>query len=164
MGSENTKSLKRLFTGSLIALAAVTACCAERHPPEAYEALASLRKVQAATQVGVNYQQYGQLLIKAKDKTNAASRVLSDGPLKAELQAAMDAYSDATQVWGAKIKSKLLNTSQEPGSTLTSKYSLKTFDNAGIESVDADEAMRTIWLNADLHLTKLANLLPENRK
>ena len=68
------------------------------HPPEAYEALASLRKFQAATQVGVSYLQYGQLLIEAKDKTNAASRVLSDGPLESEIQAAMDAYADAGQV------------------------------------------------------------------
>ena len=37
-----------------------------------------------------NHQQYGQLLIEAKDKTNVASRELSDGPLKAEMQAVMD--------------------------------------------------------------------------
>ena len=57
-----TKRVRRLFTVSLIALISLTSCCAKQYSPEAYEALASLRKVQAATQVGVNYQQYGQLI------------------------------------------------------------------------------------------------------
>jgi hypothetical protein len=134
MGGENTKSLKRLF--SLIAFAVssqlLMACGAKQHPPEAYEAQASLRKVQAATQVGVNYQQYGQLLIEAKDKTNAASRVLPDGPLKDEIHATMNAYTDAGQVWGIKIRPDPNPANQgyvvstgELGRTLISKYSLK---------------------------------------
>jgi len=137
--------VKRLFAGSLIALAAVTACCAKRHPPEAYEALASLRKVQAATQVGVNYQQYGQLLIEAKDKTNAASRVLSDGLVKTEIRATMDAYADAGTLWEEKIRSRndYLTIIEEPGRTLIPKYSLKTDD--------MNKAIQMIWLNADLH-------------
>jgi len=186
MDGGKTKRMKRLFTGSLIALAAVTACCAERHPAEAYEALASLRKVQAATHVGVNYQQYGQLLIEARDKTNAASRVLLDGsPLKAEIQAAIDAYVDAGKAWGEKFSEGgyecekgsegrpeglphvrpvcgQLRQDKEPGSTLIPKYSLATENWYGMELADSDKAMQTIWMNADLHLNKLAELLPKS--
>lgn len=170
MGSENTKSLKRLFTGSLIAVAAVTASCVRQHPPEADEALASLRKVQAATQVGVNYQQYGQLLIEAKDKTNAALRMLSEGPIKTEIKATMDAYADAGQAWGEKIRSHddwersgWLNNTEGPGRTLIPKYSLKTNQYGTIDNEqDMNKALQTIWLNADLHLSKLAELLPKS--
>jgi hypothetical protein len=162
--------MKRLSTLGLIALISITACRAKQYSPEAYQALASLRKIQAATQIGVNYQQYGQLLIEAKDKTNAASRVLSDGPVKTEIRATMDAYADAGQVWGEKTRSRdsrlygWLNNDEEPGLTLIPKYSLKTDQYGNItDEQGLSNALKTIWLNADLHLTKLADLLPENR-
>jgi hypothetical protein len=151
--------LKRIFTVSIIVLILVTACRTKQYDPEAYEALASLRKIQAATQVGVNYQHYGQLLIEAKDKANAASRVLPDGPLQAEIDAAMDAYVDAGQVWEAKTRAHLNNT-EEPGRTLLHKYSIKTDQYGNIENEeDMKKALLTIWLNADSHLKKISELL-----
>jgi hypothetical protein len=159
--SKKTKKVQRQFTCVVLAIAAINAGCVKQQPREVYEALASLRKVQAATQVGVSYMQYGQLLIESKDKTNAALRVLSDGPVKSEIQATMDAYADAGQVWGAKIKSVTLTTVQEPGRTIIARYKLKTTLD---ELDDADKSLQLIWLVADTHLMKLAELLPENRK
>ena len=65
----------------------------------ANNALTALRKVQASTQVGVNYPQYGPLLIEAKSQVNAAVSALPQGELKSELQAAIDAYTDAYDGW-----------------------------------------------------------------
>src|SRR5262245_40133237 len=66
-------------------------------------AVKALRKIEAATQVGVNYQQYGQLLIDGKAQVNESSSVLSDGKLKQDINWVMDAYADAGTVWGKKI-------------------------------------------------------------
>lgn len=62
------------------------------------------RSYRAATQVGVNYQTYGQLLIEAKAKVNEAVKSLPDGELKTEMSRAMDSYADAATVWGRKIE------------------------------------------------------------
>src|SRR5262249_54764044 len=63
-------------------------------------AVKALRKIEAATQVGVNYQQYGQLLIDGKAQVNESSAVISDGKLKQDINWTMDAYADAGTVWG----------------------------------------------------------------
>jgi hypothetical protein len=65
----------------------------------ASNALTALRKIQAATQVGVNYQQYGPLLIEAKSQVNTAASTLPQSGLKSELQAAVEAYTDAYDGW-----------------------------------------------------------------
>lgn len=137
--------------------------CAWKYPAQAHEALASLRKLQAATQVGVNYQQYNGLLIDAKDKTNSADRVLPEGELKQALGRTMEAYADAGDAWSEKIKSQSLTSESERGRTLISKYSLKTTNYYGVETADTDSAIQVIWFNADLHLTQVAQLLESNK-
>lgn len=90
------------------------------------DALKALRKVGAATQVGVNYQQYGSLVIDAQVAVNEAIRVLPEGELNREINAAIDAYVDAGQIWNAKIQSSTdeLDTYSVSGKTLIRKYSL----------------------------------------
>jgi hypothetical protein len=135
--------------------------CTTGYPKEAHEALVALRKVQAATQVGVTYQQYGSLLIDAQDKVNGALRVLHDGPLRSELNETMQAYKDASDAWSAKIKggNDGLTDSIEPGKTLISKYSLATTNIYGQEVADPDQALLVMWSNADFHLQKVADRL-----
>ena len=70
----------------------------------------------------MTYQEYGPLLIEARDRVNAASRVLPDCPLKKEFEAAMEAYTDANSAWGAKVEGRRLFTHLEPGMTLIPKY------------------------------------------
>ncbi|HEV7889070.1 MAG TPA: hypothetical protein VGP08_00455 [Pyrinomonadaceae bacterium] len=67
-------------------------------------AMKALQKLNAATEIGVNYQSYQPLLIEAKAQVNDAESVLPDGELKSELSAAMDAYADAGDAWGAFIR------------------------------------------------------------
>jgi hypothetical protein len=128
-----------------------------RRPQAGKDALDSLRRIQAAVQVGVNYQQYGELLIDAKAKTNAASRALPDGPARTELNSVMDAYLDASRVWQFKIDNRLLDRNSEPDKSLIAKYSLpvKEYNNVA----RPDEALQVIWRVADMHIKEAGKLL-----
>jgi hypothetical protein len=137
---------------------------------EAREALESLRKLQAATQVGVSYQQYRQLLIDAKAKTNAASSALPDGTLKTALNKAVDAFVDAGNVWGAKVGGdNRLHKGWGPGKTLISKYSLPVENfystpeyrrpQIDPESINADTALQLIWQHSNAHVEDVAKIL-----
>lgn len=126
----------------------------------------ALRKVQAATQVGVNYQQYGTLAIDAQAQVNEALAVLPEGELKKEMNAAMEAYADAQDAWGAKIQSGSgeLHTKYGPGQRLIPKYSLPTsqgYTTTFGDRADAETAMQTIWTVAHAHVDKASKLLEE---
>src|SRR5438046_598475 len=110
------KYKSRVLLAAVIVAQLVAACggLSSKQKTAASEAVAALRKVHAATQVGVNYQQYGMLVIEAKDKVNNANATLPDGDLKNKLNAAMEAYTDAGQAWGAKVS----NLSLKPDSEL----------------------------------------------
>jgi len=119
----------------------------------------------------VNYSQYSQLLLDAKAKTNAASRELSEGPVKKALNEAIDAYVDAGKAWSEKIRSSdnRLYLYEEPGKTLITKYGLpvessywdpqyplKQFD---APSIEFNAAIQLIWQQADARLEELAKTL-----
>src|SRR5687767_4805253 len=104
--------------------------CTNSVPPSAHSALESLRKVQAATQVGVNYEHYNALVIEAKSQINSASRALPDGSLKSELNSAIDTYADGVTVWQMQVNREPLEVSREPGKSLLTKYSVQV-DSTG---------------------------------
>lgn len=123
-----------------------------RPPEEAKIALKSLQKIKAATEVGVSYMNYQQLVIAAKAEVNAASSKLpsalpkSDGTydlkdypskLRYELNEAMDAYADAQRMWEEKNAGRKLSLDTEPGKTLLPKYKLTT--------TDPDDALQILW-------------------
>jgi hypothetical protein len=159
-----------------------------RQSPELQEALTALRKIQAATQVGVAYHDYGQLLIEAKVRVNDAVRTLPEGPARDELQAATEAYVDAGRVYSLKLEQQpWLTADEEPGKTLIPKYglppqsksdrtstSMQQLISAGnandifayVHAANAmqgqtysiDEAVQAIWRAADEHLSLLDKL------
>lgn len=144
----------------IIALVLLTGCNSKQKEATA-KAVESLKKVQAGTQVGVNYSNYGQLLIDAKAKVNEASTLLPNGKLKDELNATMDAYQDAGQVWNEKIQQHDLYSGFGIGQGLIEKYSIPTTDAAykpaGL-TASSDLAMQVIWMAADTHLKNVDSL------
>jgi hypothetical protein len=135
--------------------------CAKRPPHEAREALASLRKIQAATEVGVNYQQYSSLLIEAQNNVNNARRVLADDTITTEITLTMDSYKDARDVWQEKITGESQLTSvTEPGKTLIPKYSLNTRHEYHYQVCDTEKALHAIWFQANRRLETLSKLIP----
>lgn len=155
-----------LRTLPIIAAVLLTACggSSAAQQTAAHNALTALKRVQAATQVGVNHQQYGQLVIDAKAQVNEAARVLPDGELKGALTGAMDAYADAAQSWGFKVSTRSLDPRTEPGVTLMRKYNLKVLNACAqcrepLEYLSEDGAMQAAWAVANTHLDRAASLL-----
>lgn len=127
-------------------------------------ALKALRKLEAATQVGVSYQQYGQLLIDAKAQVNEASTLITRPKLKDDINWIMDAFTDAGKVWAKKVKGdKSLFSLVEPGKELIPKYSLKTEKMelaSGKEFLvaETEDALQQIWMQAILRLNQLSDV------
>jgi hypothetical protein len=148
-----------IFTPLLIACGSLSG----KQDTAAREAVAALRKIEVAVQVGVSYQQYGPLLIEAKSKVNEANTVLPEGELKNRLNSAMDAYVDAGQVWALKVGGTNLLPEREPGATLMRKYNLKTqtISSVSLTYIDPDEAMQAMWGAALGHLLIAQKVLDE---
>lgn len=163
------KSTGRLVAATVIITQLLIACggLSSKQKTAASEAVAALRKIHAATEVGVNYQQYGMLVIDAKDKVNNANSVLPEGELKTRLNAAVDAYTDANQAWGTKVSSSIgLKPDTEPGATLMRKYNLKPHSMSSgnkllAEWIDPDETMQAAWGAAATHLLAVQKLLDQ---
>jgi hypothetical protein len=138
----------------LVATNLLTACngLSSKQQTSAEDAMKALRKLGAATQVGVNYQQYGLLVIDAQAQVNDALAVLPEGELKKEMNAAMEAYVDAGEVWQAKIRGVLLDSN----SALIPKYSLK-IDKWG--TVSPIDKLQPIWEIARMHSDRASSLL-----
>jgi hypothetical protein len=145
--------------------ATMTACKKNAPSPETLDATAALRKLQAGTQVGINYQEYGKLLIEAKAKVNDATRSLPEGELKTQITGAMDSYADAATVWGVKIKDRDLFPDSEPGKTLITKYGLAVEKPSwgGDPRADSDKALQVVWLRADIYLNQIDILLKQTK-
>lgn len=161
------KRFPQLLTIFIVILLAACGGLSSKQRSATEEAMKSLRKISASTQVGVNYQQYGVLIIDAQAQVNEALAVLPDGDLKNEMNAAIESYADASQVWGAKIKagsntfgSGKIFTELSPGSFIIPKYSLPTTDSGGLgQSADANQALQIIWGVANRHIEKATELM-----
>jgi hypothetical protein len=106
----------------------------------ANEAVKSLRKIAAATEVGVNYQTYGNMLIETKAVVNDAKEVLPEGELKKEIVAAMDSYQIALEAWKMKI-------------------TVSTGDFSLIRLPNYEDKIQEHWSNAREHLNSASKLL-----
>lgn len=73
------------------------------------EAMGELRKLDAATEVGISKIEYHKLLIPAQASTKKASDVLPDGSLKKALNSAMEAYNDADTLWNLKMPKGMMS-------------------------------------------------------
>ncbi|MHB1017674.1 MAG: hypothetical protein ACYC2X_07310 [Coriobacteriia bacterium] len=108
---------------------------------EAYEALVV---VQSATEVGVNYTDYGSRVRDAAAALNVYESADSEGEaVRADLEDAMDAYKLAGDAWATKF--------EEYEST-----AFKGFQNAHPELSDvygADSAVQYYWQEADVAMS-----------
>jgi hypothetical protein len=111
----------------------------------AAEAVKALSRVDAAVEVGIQYQQYLQRIGDAKAAVNEAQVTLPDCELRTELEAAMDAYKDVADVWSDKIRD-LYRFDDVLRKKLAARYhSLKSEDSAEV-------AMQFIWFRAAKHI------------
>jgi hypothetical protein len=146
----------------LLLLAAACSGPDKTPPPDqgrvaAAEAVKALRKVEAATQVGVTREQYGQLLIDAKAASNEAARLLPDGELKTELAEAVDAYADGLELWGQQV----VQAETPAGRKVVGKYGAepKNITNAGPVVLTREPFQQLVWPVARQRLKRVAGLL-----
>jgi len=109
----------------------------------------------------VNFKEYGTLVIEAKAQTNAALVKLSEGGLKEELEATMNAYMDALRAWDAIIKHKFDSEydDSELTETLFAKYPIFTTIRD-----DELEVTPVIWHFAGEHLKRTNELFHQSLK
>jgi hypothetical protein len=139
----------------------------ENQKAAANDAFKALRKIEAATQVGVTYLQYGPLLIDAKALVNQAALALPPGALRDELNTTIDTYADAGTVWGMFIKRQPLDAATS--NVLQGKYSLDFGTKLRLlwynnSSTPEEEQMKsaylsTIWEVASQRLKRTGSLL-----
>lgn len=92
-----------LATGDVVSISFVADVkTAEVPPPETSDAKRALRALEtlaAATEVGINYREYGKRLIDVKVAVEDILHGLPAGELKTEIAAALKEFQDAKQVW-----------------------------------------------------------------
>jgi hypothetical protein len=124
----------------------------------------ALRKLSDAAKIGLPYAQYASLLIETKASVEDQLAQLPENAVKGESAAALAAYLDAGQAWGAGLATGILPLAIEPGATLAKKYQIKPGVNQlGEEDhLRLDTTLSTIWQEAAKHLDNLGALLNRN--
>lgn len=130
-------------------------------PPQdegATRAWRALRKLAGATEVGINFQEYGSRLIDVKNEVDDATSRMPAGDLKLELNLAMEAYVDAGQAWNQMIRYDFMLPNAEPGLTLIKKYSLQPVElvpgNRSTLALPRNYVLTTLWATARLHIER----------
>ncbi len=150
----NTLTLKwndisQIVFTDVISNEAITKNDSQTKNNEAVEgALKSLRKLAAATEVGVNFQEYGSRLIDVKTEVNELLPKITDGYVKDEIILAMDAYADAETAWNGMTRGNSLFPDLEPGKTLQKKYSIPIDTSIGMALLPRNVVLSTIWAAA----------------
>lgn len=154
------------FMVALAIVSLISACggLSSKQKDAASDALKALRKVDAATQVGISYFQYQPLVIEAQAQVNEALAVLPDGELKKEISLAMEAYTDANiafKVQGFILSPSVAGVNQE-AEFLVKKYSLPPYaplSNPTSTVVRREDALSAIWKAARTHIDRASSLL-----
>jgi len=115
-------------------------------------ALKSLKKLSAATEVGISFQEYGKRLIDVKIEVDDSITSLPDGYVKDEIKLAMEAYTDASTAWNNMIRDDYLFPSLEPGKSLQKKYSIPIDRSIGMDLLPRNLVLSTIWAAARQHI------------
>jgi hypothetical protein len=129
----------------------------EKQKTAAADAIKALGKVEAAVEVGVNFQRYSELVIDAKAAVNDAERALPTGEPLASLREAMGAYADGVTVWNHKIQFGGLGLKEEFGhGEIIARYKLPLNEK---KRASEDVALQVIWAAARKATERARSLL-----
>lgn len=168
-------SLSYVLVAIVIALGFLLPGCApskqELKRVAAEKAIKSLRKVQAASQVGVTLVVYRSLLIDAQADVNEATRTLSpDGKVSGRLKQAMAAYVDAASFWDLVISGETFYSDVPIGNKMLHEYTGLSEDSwrvpeskqggkEHIFKVSPKVALQHAWDYAGIHIRIAAELV-----
>src|SRR6266487_1838433 len=121
----------------------------------------------AATEVGINMRDYGQLVVEAKAVVNDVGPNPSankGASMQKELETTMQAYTDALTIWNTYIKFDVIFLdvdlpNQLPGQmkNLHNTYRFPIQNNP-VRYIKRDIALTTIWEAAKVHLSRATEL------
>jgi hypothetical protein len=129
----------------------------------ARDSIRTLHKITSAIDIGVTYQQYGQLLIDGAAEIDDAKKRIPDVELGKQISGSFDCLVDARRAWAKSIEGKSdfdrqsVYMSDEVGKALRSKY-CNALAWRG-QAVSVDEARQFLWAVARLHLDAADPLL-----
>jgi hypothetical protein len=150
----------------LLALILIAVCfvgCVQRQPQSVRDAVGSLKKVQAASEIGTTYEQFSGLVIDARVKTNNALKDLPEGELRDTLSEAIGCYSDAATVWLMKVRRQPLYLYGDARSILM-KYSIQVEQGNVEASADHDAALTEILKRGNAQVRLAINLVEPSQK
>lgn len=125
---------------------------------EAANAIKSLRKLAAATDVGVNFQDYGRRVIDVKAEVEDYLTRVEDGYRKEQIRLSMQAYADAGSAWNEMIRYDFMLPEFEPAKSLQKKYSIPTVTSpGGSATMPRRIVLSTIWAIARKHIENAAS-------
>jgi hypothetical protein len=132
-----------------------------KSPEIALVTLKELRKMQAATEVGMTFQEYRARMIDLKATVEEGLRQTANEKFKSEVRFAIEAYSDALELWNRQTNSRYpMKQSGEmlrdEAREICDKYSIKEFTTAtsGVEIVNGKKIMTFIWTFAKTAIEK----------
>lgn len=126
----------------------------------AQKAIQALNKVNAATEVGVSYLNYGPLLIEAKAAVNAASVMLPESTLRNSLERTMAHYQMALAIWQiCNDNYGSLTSVPQIRETLKAVYNLTNSQGYQLEYVDKAQVLPVIWSKAKSELDNAQKLV-----
>ncbi|MDW8466676.1 MAG: hypothetical protein RML35_11070 [Chloroherpetonaceae bacterium] len=130
-------------------------------PESVLIAMKELRKMQAATEVGITFQAYSTRMIDLKASVDEALRQDISSELKRELQFAVEAYADALDLWNRQMHTKYPSKDKEEmlreeAKDICEKYGIKEFSpsTSGAEILNSRKAIAFIWTFAKAAIEK----------
>ena len=128
---------------------------------KAEEALKRLQKVDAATTVGVAYAPYRQLLVDAQEAVNDMECSEHPAPGRLEVEAAMQTYTEAGQLWERVIfhEGMIYTCGYEPLAPLIAKYQLVVSEPQNRCSFTTElkiDMGELVWPKAKRHVNEAA--------
>jgi hypothetical protein len=160
-GQQNSQSASQQSNSNTSILSGIIPSSKPTPHPAAQNSLKLLRKMASATEVGINFQEYGKRVIDLKADVDEELAQLPESELKQEIKLAAEAYVDAGTAWNEMLRYDFMLTSFEPARSFQKKYSIpgeKTDSRGGLR-LDKNVVLSTIWGAARKHIDRATQLM-----
>lgn len=150
---------KVVFTDVVVELPTPKVTAETKSADAVANALKALRKLSSATEVGINFRDYGSRVVDVKTELNELLPTITEGRTKEAIQSAMSAYQDAGTLWNGYIQSTYFSTSSE-ATLLLKKYSL-SYEANGTCIFESGCILPKVWAIAKTRLDEATRFASE---
>jgi len=129
----------------------------------ARNALRILKRLDAATEIGINRQDYGNRLIDAKVDFDEHLGNVPQSIFRDELSIAFQAYLDAAQAWNQMGTYDFLLVNTPLGHSLVQRWQLKVDNTGNIPSLPKETLLNQLWLIGKTHARSANEILNQSK-